>query len=288
MKLALGTAQFGQGYGIAFPQPQITHLECRAIIDYSLNQGMTLLDTAIGYGESESRLGAMGVSQWKIVSKLPKIPVGENVETWVTHSVKSSLEKLKVDSLYGLLLHHPLELLNINGPEIYATLKSLKAQGLVKKIGLSIYQPAELDDVFSLGEFDLVQSPLSILDRRIITSGWLSRLSEHGVEVHARSVFLQGILLISADQRASKFNRWTRLWDSYDNWVTASGLSPLQACIAYVSSIPQVQHVIVGVNSLDQIKEILNAQTCAPPSWTQDLSVDDEELLNPLSWLKFL
>lgn len=288
MKLALGTAQFGLAYGIASPQPQISYEESRAIIHYSYSQGMALLDTAIGYGESESRLGEIGVSQWKIVSKLPKFPVGENATTWVTSSVKTSLEKLKVKSLYGLLLHHPSDLLNINGPEIYAALRALRAEGLVEKIGLSIYKPTELDDVFSVGDFDIVQSPLSVLDRRLITSGWLNRLSEHGVEVHARSVFLQGVLLISTDERASKFKRWTRLWDCYDSWVKLSGLTALQACIAYVSSIPQVQRVIVGVNNLDHIKEILNTQTCPPPIWTQDLGVDDEELLNPLSWLNFL
>jgi aryl-alcohol dehydrogenase-like predicted oxidoreductase len=288
VKLALGTAQFGQPYGIASPQPQIEYEECRKIIEYSYSQGMSLLDTAMGYGESESRLGDISISQWRIVTKLPKIPFGEEVSHWVNGSLRSSLEKLKVKSLYALLLHHPADLLSSKGPEIYATLKSLKAEGLIEKIGLSIYQPSELDDFFSIGEFDLVQSPLSILDRRLITSGWLNRLSEHGVEVHARSVFLQGLLLLSAEERHRKFNRWSQLWDSYHKWVRSFGLTPLQACVAYVSAIPQVQHVIVGVNKLDHIKEILKAQTCTPPIWSSDLSVDDEELLNPLSWLKLL
>lgn len=286
MKLALGTAQFGLAYGIASPQPQIPYAEAKDIVDYASRQGMTVLDTAMGYGDSEARLGEIGVHGWKVISKLPEVPAGENAATWITSAVKTSLEKLKIASLYGLLLHRPAQLLGDKGPEIHAALQRLKAEGLVKKTGVSIYQPSELEGVFSVGEVDLVQSPLSVLDRRLITSGWLDRLADRGVEVHARSVFLQGLLLMPAGQRPGKFDRWSGLWAHYHEWVTANGLSPLQACLAYVSAIPQVRQVVVGVNGLNHIQEILQAQTCHAPTWSPDLATDDEELLNPLAWLQ--
>lgn len=284
MKIALGTAQFGLAYGIANPQPQVSYAESKAVVDYASSQGMTVLDTAIGYGESEARLGEIGVRAWKVISKLPEVPAGENVTTWITNAVNTSLEKLKIESLYGLLLHRPAQLLGDQGPEIYAALQRLKADGLVEKMGVSIYQPSELEGIFSVGEFDLIQSPLSVLDRRLITSGWLDRLADRGVEVHARSVFLQGLLLMSADQRPAKFDRWSGLWARYQDWTTATGLSPLQACIAYVSAIPQIQHMVVGVNSLNHIKEILQAQACLAPTLSAGLATDDEELLNPRVW----
>jgi aryl-alcohol dehydrogenase-like predicted oxidoreductase len=286
LKLALGTAQFGLAYGIADPQPQISYAESKAIIDYAAGQGMTVLDTAMGYGESEARLGDIGVSSWKVISKIPEVPVGENATTWIADAVKTSLKKLRVQSLYGLLLHRPAQLLGKQGPEIYAALQRLKAKGLVEKIGVSIYQPSELESVFSVGHVDLVQSPLSVLDRRLITSGWLDRLADRGVEVHARSVFLQGLLLMSAEQRPRKFDRWSSLWDRYHAWVAASGLSPVEACLAYVSAIPEVRQVVVGVNGLNHIKEILQAQMSLSPTWSPSLATDDEELLNPLAWLK--
>jgi aryl-alcohol dehydrogenase-like predicted oxidoreductase len=285
MKLALGTAQFGLAYGIASPQPQIAYAESKAIVDYAAAQGMTVLDTAMGYGDSEALLGKIGVKAWKVISKLPEVPAGENVETWITSAVKLSLVKLKVSSLYGLLLHRPTQLLEGSGSEIYAALRRLKADGLVEKIGVSIYRPIELEGVFSVGEFDLVQSPVSVLDRRLITSGWLDRLFDRGVEVHARSVFLQGLLLMSADQRPAKFNCWSDVWSRYDAWIAASGLSPLQACIAYVSAIPQIQQVVVGVNGLNHIKEILQVQMSPAPNWSPVLATDDEKLFNPLAWL---
>lgn len=286
MKLALGTAQFGFAYGIARPQPQIGFAESKAIIDSAFREGMTVLDTAMGYGESETRLGLIGVKKWKVISKLPVVPAGENVTTWIANAVKASLEKLKIESLYGLLLHRPEQLLGNIGPEINAALQRLKAEGLVEKIGISIYQPSELDSIFSVAEVDLVQSPLSVLDRRLITSGWLDRLADRGVEVHARSVFLQGLLLMSADQRPQKFDRWADLWARYHGWVASTGLTRLQACIAYVSALPQVQQVVVGVNGLNHINEILQAQTRQEPIWTPDLATEDEQLLNPLAWLK--
>ncbi len=286
MKLALGTAQFGLAYGIASPQPQVSYAESKAVVDYASRQGMTVLDTAMGYGESEARLGEIGVHAWKVISKLPEVPAGENVTTWITKAVKTSLEKLKIESLYGLLLHRPAQLLEDQGPEIYTALQRLKADGLVEKTGVSIYQPSELEAIFSVGDFDLIQSPLSVLDRRLITSGWLDRLADRGVEVHARSVFLQGLLLMSADQRPAKFDRWSGLFAHYHDWITATGLSPLQACIAYMSAIPHIQHVVVGVNSLKHIEEILQAQTCLAPNLSAGLATDDDELLNPLTWLQ--
>jgi len=286
MKLALGTVQFGLPYGIANPQPQITYAESKAIVDYAAGRGMTVLDTAMGYGDSEARLGKIGVDTWKVISKLPEVPVGENAATWITNAVKSSLEKLKIQSLYGLLLHRPAQLLSDQGPAIYAVLQRLKADGFVEKIGVSIYHPSELEGILSVGEFDLVQAPLSVLDRRLITSGWLDRLADRGVEVHARSVFLQGLLLMTADQRPRKFERWSGLWDRYHDWVTASGMSPLKACLSYVSAIPQVRQVVVGVNGLSHIKEILQTKISQAPSWSPDLTTDDEALLNPVAWLK--
>ena len=139
---------------------------------------MTVLDTAMGYGDSEARLGEIGVDDWKVVSKLPEFPDMENIATWIVNAVKSSLEKLKVEPLYVLLLRRPTQLRGDKGLEIYAALQCLKAEGLVQKTGVSIYGPSELEGIFAVGEFDLVQFSLSVLDRRLITSGWLAKLAD--------------------------------------------------------------------------------------------------------------
>lgn len=285
MKIALGTAQFGLAYGIANPQPQISYLESQAILDYAFKRGVSMLDTAIGYGDCETRLGKIGVQPWGIISKLPEVPQGVNAASWIHSSVKDSLERLNIKCLYGLLLHRPSQLQDSNGGEIYAALQKLKSEGLVLKIGVSIYSPSELDGIFSVGDVDIVQSPLSVFDRRIITSGWLERLGNRGTEIHARSVFLQGLLLMSPSARPQKFDRWSESWEQYQNWLDQADLSPLEASLGYVLGIPQIHRVVIGVNSLNHISEILSTKIKEQAVSGPKFVVNDEELLNPLSWI---
>ena len=111
-RLALGTVQFGLNYGIANQQGQVSHDEAKAILDHASAHGIDTLDAAIAYGNSEQRLGEIGVQHWQVVSKLPAIPEGcSDISQWVADSVKESLQRLKIKRLYGLLLHRPQQLL---------------------------------------------------------------------------------------------------------------------------------------------------------------------------------
>lgn len=147
MKLALGTAQLGLNYGIANRQGQVSVDEAEeAILRHAQSSGMDTLDTAMAYGDSEQRLGVIGVAGWHVVSKLPAIPDAcPDVFRWVATSVQESLQRLQVTSLYGLLLHRPEQLLARDGERLYLALQQLKDDGVVGKIGVSIYDPSELD-----------------------------------------------------------------------------------------------------------------------------------------------
>src|SRR5581483_2256099 len=107
------------------------------------------------------------------------------------------LLRLDVKTLYGLLLHRPQQLLGAEGPTLYQALQGLKKGGQVQKIGVSVYAPSELELLNLRYRFDLVQAPFNLVDRRLHTTGWLQRLKEDGVEIHTRSAFLQGLLLMS-------------------------------------------------------------------------------------------
>jgi len=199
MKLGIGTVQFGLNYGVANRQGQVSQDEAKAILGHAWASGMDTLDTAIAYGDSEQRLGEIGIRDWRVVSKLPSIPDGcSDISQWVTDSVNESLQRLKVKCLYGLLLHQPKQLLGQAGGRLYSVLQQLKRDGRIEKIGISIYDPEELDAVCSHYHLDMVQAPFNIFDRRLIDSGWLARLAEQDTELHVRSVFLQGLLLMKA------------------------------------------------------------------------------------------
>ena len=284
-RLALGTAQFGLNYGIANQAGQVLVNDAATILDCAAVAGLDTLDTAIAYGDSEERLGQIGVNQWQIVSKLPQLPdQSQDVSAWVRASVIGSLERLKVSCLGGLLLHHPADLLGSKGDALYAAMAELKSLGVVKKIGISIYQPDELDTLPERMTFDVVQAPFNIIDRRLIYSGWLSRLRDLGVELHVRSVFMQGLLLMPGALRPAKFQRWQPLWDEWERWLSVHQLTPLEACLRYALSFNEIRRVIVGVDTPGQLKGIMTAASGNFPPVPVGLQSTDVALLNPSNW----
>lgn len=285
-RLALGTVQFGLPYGVANQQGQVSLPEAAAILTCARRAGLDTLDTAMAYGNSEERLGQIGVQDWKLISKLPALPEqARAVERWVEEAVATCLDRLRVDSLYGLLLHRSADLLSSQGSNLYKSLVSLKQRGWVEKIGVSVYGPEELTALCSRFDFDLVQAPFNGLDRRLVTSGWLSRLQQNGVEVHGRSLFLQGLLLMPPEQRPPKFRRWQPLWDAWDSWLAETQVSPLQACLGYAWHQTSLDRLVVGVDSLGHLQEILATLGDNLPLWPDHLSSDDMDLVNPARWV---
>lgn len=285
MRLALGTAQFGLNYGIANRHGQVSRYDVKEIIDLAQASGMDTLDTAISYGDCEQRLGEIGVRNWNIVSKLPEIPEGcGNVTQWVANSVSQSIENLRTNKLYGLLLHRPQQLLEKNGAHLFEGLQKLKRDGLINKIGISIYDPSELDVLCDRFQFDLVQAPFNILDRRLIHTGWLTRLNEQDIELHVRSVFLQGLLLMDVSDRPAKFGRWSNLWLEWHDWLDSTGLTPMQACLRFALTFQGIGKVIVGVDSQLQLKDIIQAGKSPDLHAPAGLVTDDPELINPALW----
>jgi hypothetical protein len=181
-----------------------------------------------------------------------------DVAEWVESQVKGSLDRLGIKPLYAVLLHRPAQLLEARGPQLFAALERLKVLGYTKKIGISIYDPSELDSLFSKMHFDLVQAPLNILDRRLVDSGWARRLKHIGTELHVRSTFLQGLLLMSSEKRPQKFSRWQSLWLEWDRWLSETGLSPLEACLRFALNIE-------ALNSSVKFMPLLMASCLACP-----------------------
>lgn len=281
MKLALGTVQFGLRYGIANTTGQVPPQEIAAILATARAGGLDMLDTAIAYGDSEARLGGAGIAGFQVVSKLPKLDGGPD---GISAMVEGAVARLGVDALHGLLLHRSEDLVGPDGVAVYAAMDQLKKRGLVKKIGVSIYEPAELGTIVSRFAIDLVQAPFNVLDRRLVTSGWLARLKKAGVEVHTRSALLQGLLVMRPIARPAAFDRWAELWSLWDNWYTEAGVTPLEAALGFVLAEPGIDRVLVGVDSDLQLRDILRAAAEAGPIPPAALATDDIDLINPARW----
>ncbi|MES2413945.1 MAG: aldo/keto reductase [Pseudomonadota bacterium] len=286
MKLALGTAQFGLAYGIANAEGQVTANTVGRILATARAANMDTIDTAIAYGESEQRLGEAGVGGWHVVSKLPAVPDDcTDIQGWVASHVDASLARLKVPRLGGLLLHRPGQLLKANGRQIYQALLQLRETGKVEKIGISIYEPSELDALCQYYVFDLIQAPLNVFDRRLVSSGWLQRLDAEGIEVHTRSAFLQGLLLMPRTALPVWFEQWPVVWNRWYQWLSEYHVSALQACLAYPLSLAGVYRVVVGADNPCQLAQIISAATLLKPADFPDMQLTDEKLINPARWV---
>lgn len=284
-RLALGTAQFGMAYGIGNRDGQVTRPAVKEMLQLALASGIDTLDTAIAYGESENILGEAGTQGFKLVTKLPAVPDGcADVSGWVRGQAVASLSRLGVSAVYGLLLHRPEQLLATVGKALYQALLGLKETGRVQKVGVSIYAPSELAGISDQYRIDLVQAPLNLVDRRLHKSGWLQRLNDEGVEVHTRSAFLQGLLLMPRTAIPAKFGPWDGLLSQWHDWLARSNASAVQACLAFPLAFPGIDRVVVGADSVGQLKQVIDAATGPLRSDLPDLSCDAEDLINPGRW----
>ena len=286
-KLALGTAQFGVNYGISNNSGKIKLLDAKKILRLAKKEKIDLIDTAISYGDSENIIGETNILDFKFVSKLPKLPRNcNNVYSWVKNNILASIKKLRIKSIYGFLFHQSKDLLGAKGNNLIDAINQMKFEGLIKKVGLSIYDPSEMDLVMPLTKFDIIQAPVNIIDQRFKNSGWMIKLHQANIEIHSRSVFLQGLLLMSQKKRPNKFDRWSFLWKIWHEWLNDNKLTPLQASIRYAVSIPEITKVIVGVDTKEQLEQIIIASNGLLPKIPSELNIDDVNLLNPYNWGK--
>lgn len=285
-EFALGTAQFGLSYGIANKTGKIDLDTAREILAIARQNGVHTLDTAIAYGNAESMLGSIGCSSWDVITKLPPVPSGIiDVSLWVEEEVRKSMARLGTASLYALLLHHPSDLLGVHAENLVNSMLDLKVQGVVAKLGVSIYNAAELDHIAAFPILDLVQAPMNIFDRGIEGSGWLAKLDRNNIEIHSRSTFLQGALIMEPSERPGWFAKWDSIFQEWDRWVANTGMSRIEACLAHVQSYSQVDRIVIGVDGTSQTREIVEAMKTPPLRAPEALRSDDERLINPSRWV---
>ena len=286
-KIALGTVQFGVDYGVNAATGKVPYNEVIKILNIARSNNIKLLDTAPSYGFSEEVLGKVGIQDFEVVTKTrsfnKNIISSEEIQ-FLNNDFNQSLKLLSKKSIYGILIHNPSDLLKPGSEKIFEYLQELKKQGLISKIGVSVYTYEQFQKVNEYFDVDLIQLPLSILDRRLVHSGVLNKIYKKGIEIHARSIFLQGLLLMSQKTRPKKFDQWRVLWSIWDEWLNDNHLSPLEASIRYAISLPQISKVLVGVDSSEQLRNIISVSDGVLPEIPHDFFTDDINLLNPSNW----
>jgi len=289
--LGLGTVQFGLPYGISNRNGQCSPEDVRAILDLAMKQGIDLIDTAASYGDSEALIGQCLATedQTRIVTKTPPfagIDSKNDAVTLLENTFKRSLDRLGRSKIYGLLLHSCQDALEEKGDCLIAAMAGLREAGLVERIGVSVYDAAQIDQVMDRFKIDIIQVPFNVFDQRLQQSGHLQSLKDAKIVIQARSVFLQGLVLMDPSEIPPYFDLVRPLLRQFHRDVAEAGLTAVSAALNFVQRNRYVDQVLVGVTSVDELAEITT-------SWfDQDrhnidysaYAVFDERILNPALW----
>lgn len=286
-KLGLGTVQWGLPYGISNKEGQTSLQEVHLILNEARRLGIKLLDTAPLYGTAESILGKNDLTKFKVITKTPSFNSSNSNEEKVnllSSTFYESLKNLSVSNIYGLLVHHANDILNDPDGHLISFLKELQFNGFVEKLGVSIYDGQQLDAILKVFKPDIVQLPLNVLDQRLVISGHIDKLKNLGVEIHVRSVFLQGLLLTPIDQINNYFSPIHSLLVQWHKAAAEQGLLPVQAALSYVRDMTEVDTVLVGVENLKQLQECHRDFSINKTFNPSGLSCNDPKFVNPSLW----
>jgi len=190
---------------------------------------------------------------------------------------------LKVKTIYGLLIYDCEDIRGKKGKELLLCLRQLKKKGLVKKIGISIYSPKELEKIWKFWKPDIVQAPFNLLDQRILNSGWIDLLKKHNVKIFARSCFLQGLLI--GDYNTIKISKkFKKILKKFHDWCEKKNISRLKACLDFIRQFQKIDFAIIGFDNSYQIKEILSILKKKRSIITQKFKNNNLNLIDPRKW----
>ncbi|HLD45217.1 MAG TPA: aldo/keto reductase [bacterium] len=285
-KIALGTVQFGMNYGVNNKRGQIPAIEVSQILCEASQHGITCLDTAQGYGNSEEVIGRAAREfslDFDVVTKLPT-----HMVTPVEACVAESQKRLGLHKLYGCLVHR-FDLIT-QGRDVWDGLRRVRREGLVAKIGCSLYYLHELDYLFShVTDCDLIQVPYNVFDQRF--EPYFAEAKKRGMEIHVRSVFLQGMVFKKPEELAPQFAPMKKHLLALQHIASDSGLSLTALCLNFVCLNPDVDRVIVGVDGLDHLRANMAALLCSSAvngfsAQLGELAISDENMVVPSLWNK--
>jgi aryl-alcohol dehydrogenase-like predicted oxidoreductase len=290
-RLGLGTVQFGFDYGVTNRRGRVGDDEARRVLRMAAAAGVSVIHTSSTYGDSEVLLGgeAETIAPMRIVSKLPPIraaALGSAEIAALSETLARSRSRLGRKRLDSVLFHAACELHVPGARHVLDMLREAKARGQIGRIGVTAYDPQDLWSILDIFQPELVQIPLNLLDQRFCASGLLTTLKKGGAEIHARSLFLQGTLLVEPDGLPGMLREAGPAFAAVADFIALHRLDRLQACLAYGLSVREVDNLVLGVTGADELAGILRAVRGLPAALPDfaTLAIDDERIVNPTHW----
>ena len=288
-KVSIGTAQFGEKYGIMNQSGKTQISEVSRILDLARKNKINMIDTAASYGDSEIILGKLNISDFNVGTKLPSLKNSiNNLFSQIKHTISRSLDRLKISKLEYVLIHDENDLIRMKNERLIDALLNIKDLGLTKKIGISIYTPSILDNTNRLSDIDIFQSSLNIFDQRMLDNHWVKIFKKNDIEFNARSIFLQGLLLNNWKKIPKYFEPWKVNFNMWHDYANESGRSKLSSILGWINGIDSVNRFVIGVETYNQLNDILNAQKQSFDFQCDHnmnkFSLSDKRLINPSNW----
>lgn len=279
-RIVLGTAQFGMNYGISNKIGKINQKEISKILNFASTNKIRYLDTAASYKKSELEIGNFCKTnniRFKIITKYS---LKKNVEDQFLNSIRNIGSQPEI-----VMAHSVNDYLNI---EFHRAVNKLKKNYKIKKIGVSLYNPDELKLVLSYKRPDIVQFPVNILDQRFVNKKIYKILKKNSIEIHARSVFLQGFFFLKNSVVKKNFPEAIYMLNKLREIANYDNLSISQLSLLWVYSQDFIDKIIIGVDSLQHLKSNIKCLkkkiSLKSQALISKLNFNNQKIINPNLW----
>lgn len=278
-KIILGVTQFGMRYGIMNKFNINRKQELKKILNFSKKNKIKYLYTSKYYGNSNKLLEYENLNYFEIFTKFKAEDLLKDNIIFEINKIKIKLKKKNL-----ILLIDGFEKLNIKkSTNVHNRLKSLKKSKYISKFGYSIYSFINLKKICNNFKPDILQCPYSIIDRRLEKNRFLQYLKNKKIEVHVRSIFLQGLLLIDPSKLPKKFLKWKDRFKIFKYQMSMNGVNNLDACINFIQNNKYIDKILIGVDNLNHLKEIVSAKSYIKIKFP-NIHVENRKLIDPSKW----
>jgi aryl-alcohol dehydrogenase-like predicted oxidoreductase len=278
-RLGLGTAQFGLDAGAPMRGRQ-PEAEVREILAIAAARRLALLDTGAASQHGEAVLGAVmpRPTPFGVVIKAAR---GDRGPDYVETQARCSLARLGLNRADAIVVQSAGDLFSPWGQVLWDRLRALREIGLFGGIGISAYASDDPVGLVRRFEPDLIQAPASLLDQRLLTSGVLREVKDMGVQVHLRSIFLNGLLFLPPDKVPSHMRGAAGRLSRARRMIAEGRSDPLQAALGFALSRPEADVVVVGAATAGELSAVIAAAASPPPELDWDDMALDEDVLDP-------
>lgn len=290
MNIILGSAQIGLDYGVTNENGQPRNEIIYALLDTAYQNGIRKLDSAEYYGNANEKIGLYhrnSENKFDVINKIFRYPVKEqNLSEYKDRLIKG-LQGLSIPNYDTLMVHDPSLLLS---SQYYIDfLNSLKSEGIAKNLGVSVQSPTVIFDILDRVSLEVIQIPVNLFDQRALVSDVLSKLNALNIEVHARSIFLQGILLADITALPPYFSQYKSAFKQYETFRKKHDMNKLECALSFVASRHKIDNLVIGCQNAEELSEFFSFYSNLDGALLNKISYDallqeEEGLINPVLW----